>query len=595
MIRMRRRSRVLADRQRRLEAMLRAKEGRCRALEDRLVTLTRAVDQSPASVFVTDPVGRILYVNAKFVEGTGYSEQELLGRTPRILNSGLNPSGTFARLWRTVLAGEEWRGELINRKKSGELYWDEISISPVRGADGRITHFVAVQEDITRRKEYEARLIRQANFDDLTGLPNRQLALDRLGQAIVRTRRLNLKAALLFLDLDRLKQINDTFGHPEGDRVLRQAADRLRHCVREGDTVARLGGDEFMVILSDLHAPTDAELVAKKLLDAFSRPFETGFGEVFATVSIGIAIAPDDADDAEVLLRNADAALYRVKERGRNAFQFFTREMNARTQRRLLVETHLRRALERGQLDLHYQPIADARSGAIVGVEALMRWQNDELGVVEPAEFIPLAEETGQIVPMGAWALTIACRRAAEWQRDELGLTRLTVNVSARQFRGGDLPAAVADALAISGLAPSSLEVEITESVFVEGLSEIEEQLRTLEAQGVRISVDDFGTGYASLSYLRRFPVKTVKIDKSFVHDVIFVPGNARVVEAIIALGHSLNLDVVGEGIESLEELQFLRANGCDLVQGYYVGEPMPGDAIAAFLHDRRSESRSAR
>lgn len=575
--------------------MLRDRERYCRALEDRLVTLTRALDQSPASVFVTDRAGRILYVNAKFVEGTGYPAQELLGKTPQLLNSGLNPSGTFVRLWQTILAGEEWRGELINRKKSGELYWDEISISPVRGEGGGITHFVAVQEDITLRKEYEARLIRQANFDDLTGLPNRQLALDRLGQAIVRTRRLNLKTALLFLDLDRLKQINDTFGHPEGDRVLRQAADRLRRCVREGDTVARLGGDEFMVILSDLHAPNAAEPVARKLLQAFSRPFVTAMGEVFCTVSIGIAIAPDDAEDAEVLLRNADAALYRVKERGRNAFQFFTAEMNARTQRRVLVETHLRRALERGQFDLHYQPIADARSGAIVGVEALMRWQNDDLGVVEPAEFIPLAEETGQIVPMGAWALTTACRRAAEWRQDEPGLVRLSVNVSARQFRGGDLPAVVADALAASALAPDALELEITEGVFVEGMSEIEEQLRDLAALGIRISVDDFGTGYASLSYLRRFPVKTVKIDKSFVHDVIFVPGNARMVEAIIALGHSLSLDVVGEGVETEQELQFLRANGCDLVQGHHVGEPMPGDAVAGFLDDWRSRSRLAR
>lgn len=557
-----------------------------KAVKTRLATLSRAVDQSPASVFVTDANGKILYVNAKFVEGTGYTAEEALGRSPKILNSGLNPRSTFEKLWRTITAGEEWRGELVNKKKSGEIYWDKVSISPIKAASGAIIHFVAVQEDITTQKENEARLIHQANFDALTKLPNRILALDRLTQAIVRIRRAGCRVAVLFLDLDRFKHINDTFGHSVGDSVLRRTAECLRACVREDDTVARFGGDEFTITLNDLQNAAAAEVVAKKILEAFSQPFRVSENNLFVSASIGIALAPDDGEDAETLLRCADIAMYRAKELSRNAYQFFTPDLNIRMQRRYAIETQLRHATDRQQLTLHYQPFVDCRSGHVVGVEALMRWDSPELGSMSPAEFIPLAEESGQIFALDAWALDKACRQVASWRRQGMDLRRLAVNVSAKCFQSTAFVNVVRQALDDSGLPPDVLELEIAESVFVEDLDKIADTLAALNSLDVRISVDNFGTGYVALSYLRRFPIKTLKIDPSYIRDTLFVPGNARLVEAIIGLGHSLNLDVLGEGVETAEELDFLKTHGCDLVQGFYVGEPVPvlGDGVPEFF-----------
>jgi len=541
---------------------------------DNLRKLSLAVEQSPASVVITDTTGAIEYVNAKFVELTGYTLEEVLGRNPRILKSGKIPAEVYETLWRTIAAGREWRGELLNRKRNGELYWESVSISPIKTADGTVTHFLAVKEDITLRKEYEKRLIQQANFDEVTGLPNRVLALDRLEQALARGLRQNHKVGLLFIDLDRFKYVNDTLGHHTGDRILKEAGARIRGCLRAADTVARLGGDEFTVIVPDLQSGIDVEPVAQKILEAFGQPFYLGRREIFLTPSIGITIWPDDGRLPDELMRNADTAMYRAKEMGRNNFRFFTPELNERALWRARMEHQIRHALERDEFELHYQPLVDLKTGRIERAEALLRWRNAELGEVSPDDFIPLAEEIGLITPIGEWVLRTACRQAVEWRRDGSGGERISVNVSSRQFRGLSLFDTVAAILEETGLPAAALELEITENLLMADIPEVVDSLRRLDELGVKLSIDDFGTGYSSLSYLRRFPVSVLKIDKSFMRDIAAESDNAILIEAIITMARSLKLEVVAEGVETDAQMGFLRRRGCDFAQGYLFSQP---------------------
>lgn len=553
---------------------------------DNLRKLSLAVEQSPASVVITDTTGAIEYVNPKFVEVTGYALEEVLGRNPRLLKSGEVTAEVYETLWRTITGGREWRGELLNRKRNGELYWESVSISPIKTPDGTVTHFLAVKEDITLRKEYEKRLIRQASFDEVTGLPNRVLALDRLEQALARGLRQNRKVGLLFIDLDRFKHVNDTLGHHTGDRILKEAGARIRHCLRAADTVARLGGDEFTVIVPDLQAGFDVEPVAQKILEAFGQPFYLGGREIFLTPSIGITIWPDDGRLPDELMRNADTAMYRAKEMGRNNFRFFTPELNERALARARMEHQIRHALDRDEFELHYQPLIDLRTGRIVRAEALLRWHNGELGEVSPDDFIPLAEEIGLISPIGEWVLRTACRQAAAWRRDGSGSERISVNVSSRQFRGPSLFDSVAGALVEAGLPAAGLELEITENLLMADIPEVVDSLRRLDELGIKLSIDDFGTGYSSLSYLRRFPVSVLKIDKSFVRDVATDSDNATLVEAIITMARSLKLEVVAEGVETGAQMGFLRQHGCDYAQGYYFGRPAPQAAFRRLTSD---------
>ncbi len=545
---------------------------------ENLRKLSQAVEQSPASVVITDTSGRIEYVNPKFFEITGYTAEEAIGQNPRILNSGHTPRHVYQGLWKTIQSGQEWRGEFHNRKKNGELFWEYASISPIKAADGTVTHFVAVKEDITLRKQYERRLIQQANFDEVTGLPNRFLALDRLSQALARARRHGHKVALMFLDLDRFKRVNDTLGHPAGDRALREAGLRIRGCLREEDTVARLGGDEFTVILPGLESAIDAEPAANKILEAFAEPLAVDEWEVFLTPSIGITIWPDDGGDADELMRNADSAMYRAKELGRNTVRFFTPELNERAMARAHIEGRIRHALDRGEFSLHYQPMVDLRSGQIVRAEALLRWSNPELGQIPPDEFIPLAEDIGLIMPIGEWVLETACLQARDWQKHEEAPRTVSVNVSSRQFRGANLVKAVLGALKNAEMPPRSLELEITENLLMADLPDVTIALRELEMLGINLSLDDFGTGYSSLSYLRRFPVDVLKIDKSFIQDLTTDAETAKLVEAIITMAQSLKLQVVAEGVETVEQMAFLQHHGCDLGQGYYFSRPLPND-----------------
>jgi diguanylate cyclase (GGDEF)-like protein/PAS domain S-box-containing protein len=553
---------------------------------ENLHKLSQAVEQSPVSVIIADTTGAIEYVNPKFVEVTGYRADEVIGRNPRLLKSGKMPPETYEELWQTIATGREWRGELLNRKKDGELFWESVSISPIKRPDGTVTHFLAAKEDITIRKEYEKRLIQQANFDEVTRLPNRVLALDRLEQAVARGRRQGSKVGLLFLDLDRFKYVNDTLGHHTGDQILKEVGARIRRCLRAADTVARLGGDEFTVILPDLMAGIDAEPVAHKILDAFAHPFHLGGREIFLTPSIGITIWPDDGDLPDELMRNADTAMYRAKEMGRNNFRFFTPELNERALTRAHMEHQIRHALERNEFDVHYQPLIDLKTGRVIRAEALLRWRNAELGHVSPEKFIPLAEEIGLITPIGEWVLKTACQQAVAWRRDGLCPPRISVNVSSRQFRGISLMQTVVDTLKATGMPPDGLELEITENLLLADIPEVVDTLRQLDGMGINLSVDDFGTGYSSLSYLRRFPVSVLKIDRSFVQDVTTDTDSATLVEAIINMARSLKLEVVAEGVETDAQMDFLRQRGCDTAQGYYFSKPLPAAEFLRFMRE---------
>jgi len=555
-----------------------------RRTERRLRQLSQAVEQSPVSVVITDTRGDIAYVNPQFERVSGYAADEVMGRNPRILKSGHSPDWVYREMWRTIADGGTWQGEFHNKCKDGSMIWERASISPILDGAGEISNYLCLKEDITLHKEYEAKLVRQATFDEATNLPNRFLAIDRLGQAINNARRHNRKVAVLFVDLDNFKTVNDTLGHAAGDNVLRLAGERFLGNVRGGDTVARLGGDEFMIVLGELTESGDAEVVAEKLVAQFNDPLQLEGGDQFVTTSIGIAVFPEDGTEPQALMRNADAAMYRVKQSGRNGYQFFTREIGRQTRTRVEIEKQLRHAMERGEFQLHYQSIADIDSRGIHHAEALLRWHNVELGDVPPDRFIRIAEETGLITTIGEWVLRTACRQARDWGRAGLPLAWVSVNVSSRQFRNKDFVERITAILQETGMPPDSLNLEITESVLMDEFREIEEKLFRLSDMGIRMTIDDFGTGYSSLSYLRRFPVRTLKIDKSFIFDLMTDPNEAKLVEAIVAMGRSLGLEVIAEGVEETEQMDFLRRLGCDMGQGFLISEPVPADQFAGLL-----------
>ena len=549
--------------------------------------LSQSVEQSPASVMIADTAGKIVYVNKKFYEITGYHQDDVIGKNPRFLKSGLTPDDVYRELWGAITSGREWRGELQNRKKNGELFWEFASFSPLKEEDGKITHYIAVKENITIRKEYENRLIKQANFDLLTGLPNRLLAMDRLSQAMSRAHREKQRVGIMFIDLDHFKKVNDTLGHATGDILLKEAAKRLTTAVRETDTVARLGGDEFMMILADLHEATDAEVVAEKVIALCGSLFQIEDHELQLSASVGITIYPDDGTDPHILVRNADLAMYQSKEEGRGAFHFFTHAMDARAHEIMVFESELRYAIERNELSIHYQPLVEIASNRIVGAEALIRWHNKKFGPISPTKFIPIAENSGLIVPIGEWILCKACCDAARWQRQTGTPIHVAVNVSSRQFEKGSVLKTVKDALGTTGLPASLLKLEITEGVLLKESQEVNQIINNICALGVRLAIDDFGTGYSSLSYLRRLPFSTLKIDRSFVMDLPDSQEAASLVSAIVSMAHGLRMNIVGEGVETVAQKDFLRHIGCDISQGWLTGKPMPAHEFVALLEQQ--------
>ncbi len=545
--------------------------------EENLKTLSQAVEQSMSSVIIIKPNGMVEYVNQKFQEVTGYSAEEVLGKS---IGDFAKIDGAESRnkeILDTVNRGEDWRGEVLNKKKNGEELWESVTTSPIKNNKGEIKHILSVREDVTLKKSYEDKLIYQANYDDLTGIPNRVLAHDRLSEAMMRAQLNKNSVASIIVGLDTFKKVNETLGHSVGDQLLVEASLRLKHYVPEIGTLARLGGDEFLIVLPIDHDDY-AEIVASRILESFAEPFILGDNEVTVTASMGIAIAPNDGDDPHVILRNAGSAMHRAKDEGRNNFQFFAEEMHSDALKRIQMEGYLRRAQEFDELELYYQPIVRTHSCKVAGAEALLRWNNPHLGPVSPVDFIPLAEDIGLIVPMGEWILRTACLQAKKWAKDKNAPNYVSVNVSVRQFKGEDFVGLVRRILEETNLNAKHLRVEVTESLLVdeEVGGTVDLALKGLKDMGVMILLDDFGTGYSSLSYLKKYDFHTLKIDRSFVCDIPDDAEDKALVQAIMAMAHSLSLEVVAEGVETKEQLDYLSTLGCDSIQGYFFSKPLP-------------------
>ncbi|MFT3733992.1 MAG: EAL domain-containing protein [Rhodocyclaceae bacterium] len=555
-----------------------------RRAEEELRLAATVFDNSVEAIMITDAQRRILSVNRAFCELTGFEASDAAGQMPQMLAASRFDASQIQLVWNNTERNGSWQGESMISRYDGSEFPGWQSISAVRDRAGTLTNFVAVFSDITERKASEARIAFLAHHDPLTALPNRTLFQDRLEQALARAERSEQKVALLFLDLDRFKTINDSLGHIAGDRLLRAVAERLSFCVRDTDTVCRQGGDEFLIVLSDL---LDAEVparIAEKILRKLAEPFDLEGHTLGTSFSIGIAVYPDDGRSTDVLMKNADTAMYHAKESGRNTYRFFTEQMNANALERLQIENHLRLALDRGELLLHYQPQVDLTSGEIVGAEALIRWQSDTLGFVPPGRFIPIAEESGLIVPIGRWVLRQACLHARAWQLAGHQSVGVAVNISPLQFRRDDIVATVREVLRDTGLPAASLELEITESLIMQHAESVLETMQNLKALGVRLSIDDFGTGYSSLSYLKRFAVDRLKIDQSFVRDIAEDPDDAAIVRAIIQMGKSLKLDVVAEGAEARAQVDFLVREGCRTAQGYFFCPPVTFDVFSRVM-----------
>jgi diguanylate cyclase (GGDEF)-like protein/PAS domain S-box-containing protein len=546
-------------------------------------------ENTTEGVMITDTDDRVVAVNKAFTEITGYDQTDVVGQTPRVLDSGRHDEPFYTAMSASITETGRWRGEVWKRRKNGETFPVWLNISTVIDERGRLTHYVRVFSDITPIKESQTQLERLAHHDALTGLPNRLLFNARLGHALERARREGGLVAVLFFDLDHFKNINDSLGHPAGDRLLQAVTTRLLDSVREEDTVARLGGDEFTLLLEELRESMDAATVAEKAINALARPFDLDGHEAYVTASVGISLFPNDGQDVTTLLKNADSALYQAKEHGRNKYHFYTKDLTAAAFKRLALESSLRRAVERGEFTLYYQPQVDLNDGQIVGAEALVRWRHPERGLVLPGEFIPMAESTGLIVKLGEWVLRTACAQAKAWQEEGLPPMRIAVNVSSVQVTRSAIVVIVENALEETGLDPRYIELEITEGLIMQQTQQTITTLGNLRAMGVMLAVDDFGTGYSSLSYLKRLPLHRLKIDKSFVCEIPDDLDDSAITRAIIALGENLHLIVVAEGVENETQLEFLRSNGCDEAQGHLFSAPVPAAEFAALVRSSKA------
>ena len=552
--------------------------------EKRLLIDSQVFESASEAVVITDADKRILDVNRAFTTITGYTREEILGENIGILSSGRHDDSFYEEMWEAVRDRGSWQGEIWDRRKNGDVFPKWLSISAVTDEAGRISRYIGLFSDISAMKQTQEQLYEMAHYDSLTGLPNRRYFLDRLRESLEQARRAREGVALMFVDLDGFKLVNDNLGHGAGDQLLREVAERIRVCVRESDMVARMGGDEFTVILPHVHNSDSPVVVARKMLQKIYEPVKLEQKEFFISSSIGIAVFPDDAQDVEGLLQSADTALYKAKDLGKNGYQFFSREMNRRAVERLTLQTQIRQGIASREFTVYYQPQVDADTGALVGLEALARWMSPQIGIVGPDQFIPIAEETGLIHDLGRLVLRAACGQGKKWLDEGGEPFRIGVNISAHQLRRADFVDVIESALKDTGFPAHLLDLELTESMLIEDVSDDLEKLKRIKAMGIFLSIDDFGTKYSSFAYLRRLPIDRLKIDRSFVQDLPADSRGSEIVSAIIAMSRSLNLEVIAEGVETPVQAALLREKGCRMLQGYYCSRPFPPENLAAFL-----------
>jgi len=551
----------------------------------RMALASKVITHSPEGIIVTDPGGVILSANPAFFVATGFQPGDIAGQSIRKLTSVHHNSDFFTNIWRQLRLKGQWEGEIWNRNKEGEIHPQWLSLTAITDKDHQPTHYLGIYSDVSRQKQVQERLHRLAYHDVLTGLPNRQLFNDRLNQALKYANRKNSRLALFFVDLDRFKNVNDTLGHSVGDKVLQLTAERLNKCIRQTDTLSRLGGDEFTIIIQDINENFDTVLVAEKVVKAFQTPLLIEGQELFMTPSIGISMFPNDATTSEELIKYADTAMYRAKDLGGNGFQFFASDMSDPVRWSLTIENALRRAIEQKTITLEYQPQFDLRSGDIIGMEALARWQHHGLEETPPDIFIKVAEETGLIHRMGDQILEMACRQAARWHQEGFGNLKVSVNISLLQLKQNDFADRLKNIVRESGASLELIELEITESTLMENAGFMESLINMLSVQGFRIAIDDFGTGYSSLSYLKRLAIDRIKIDSSFIRDLPDAANDAAICSAIISMAHNLNLSVIAEGVETDDQMEYLRKARCDEIQGYVFSRPVGPQEITEMIH----------
>ncbi len=554
--------------------------------EDKLALAASVFENSLEGIVITDTKARILDVNSAFENITGYSREEAIGQTPRLLKSNRHDESFYQNMWARITQKGMWQGEIWNRRKNGEVYPEWRNITMVKDKHGKPAQYISIFTDITEKKLSEEKIYHLAHYDVLTGLPNRMMFKERLNHSLASAQRNNSLLAVLFLDLDRFKLINDTFGHPTGDLLLKSVSERIHSCLREEDTVGRQSGDEFILILENLKSNNNAAQVAEKILAAINQQLFLDGNEIYPNASIGISLFPNDGTDAATLIKNADSAMYKSKQSGRNTYSFYTEAMQESARERLDLENKLRHGLELDEFILYYQPRIDSRINMILGAEALIRWQQPELGLVPPDKFIPIAEETGLILPIGEWVLDAACRQYKEWQENGIAPQSISVNLSGRQFHDPALVDTIYTIVTDSGVDPKNVELEITESFLMQDPELSRKAVTSLRELGFHISIDDFGTAYSSLSQLKQFPVDHLKIDRSFIRDIPTDADDMAITCAIISMGQNLNMDIIAEGVETREQLEFLKASGCFEVQGYYYSPPKPAPVFSQLLED---------